>query len=280
LILEYNPEVTARATVSNDTACRMFDDAAYLIELGYRNLAMIPVPECEWTESQFVDLARELRKISDLFVDYCRKGEKIYFKHIEDALGAVLNPQRRTHHCGAGRGCVAIDVEGQVWPCHRFSGDSERHRPWRLGNVWDGFTGEKRNELLEFNSVKKVNADCENCLAVNVCGCCCIAVAWMSMGDIYTPPPSHCRIENLIFREGQRIHYLLSSENCAFYRENFINKYRHNGENRNGRQVRGRNPGNPPTLVLESAKERQAITLDRQLDYAFDSLFSRFGCGA
>jgi len=239
-ILKYWPNTTARMTVSNDTVYRWFEDVLYLVDdLGYKNLAMIPVPECEWTEEQWKEMKRELRKISNWYIRRYRDGNPIYLKHIEDALRGITKPTRRKHHCGAGRGSFLVKTDGTLYPCHRFGGtlDAEGKASWKLGSIYEGIDKEKRKVFLNFNCITQTKADCENCLAVHTCGISCIAVNWGCFNDIFKPHPNQCRMYNLYFVEAMRIHYVLESEkNPLFMKKYHPELQRSRGDNRNNNQ--------------------------------------------
>lgn len=222
-VLKYWPNRTARMTVSNDNISRWIEDTQYLVNLGYKNLAMIPVPEQDWTEEQFEIMKQQLRKISDFYIERYRKGKPIYIKHIDGPMKNIINPSRRKSHCGAGRGYVLVKTDGTIYPCHRFGGDidAEAKQEWKLGSIYEGWDEEKRNKLLSFDCRKDVKADCENCIAVHTCGTTCIAVSWSCFHDIYKPHPNQCRFTKMYFPEAMRVHYILESEGNPL----FMKKY-------------------------------------------------------
>jgi uncharacterized protein len=241
-IMEYQTELTARWTLCNDTAHRLHDDFVFLHEeMGYNDIAMVAAPELPWTVEQLGVYESELRRVSDYYVDLCRRGEKVRIKHIDDALESIVRPRRRGHHCGAGRGCLAVAVNGDLFPCHRFSGGAE----WQLGSIWDGIDHEKRRVFLELNTHTDTRADCENCSAVYMCGMPCIAVNWVANKNIYTPPPTACALNRLYVKEALRIHYILQREENKVFVERFYPREKGNGNARR----RGSAAGPAPATV-------------------------------
>lgn len=242
-VLKYWPNRTARMTVSNDNIHRWMEDVNYLVGLGYKNLAMIPVPELDWTEEHFEIMQQEMRKISDFYIERHRQGRPIYIKHIEGAMKGIIKPKRRKTNCGAGRGYVLIKTDGTIYPCHRFGGDidAESQQKWKLGSIFDGWKGNKREELLDFDCRKHVKAECENCIAVHTCGTTCIAVSWACFGDIYKPHPNQCRFTKMYFDEAMRVHYILhTEENPSFMKKFYSNQAKRNSKNMKGRRDRSK----------------------------------------
>ena len=222
-ILKYWPNRTARSTISSDVVHRWLEDVKYLVDLGYKRLAMILIPDQEWSDEQLEILKSQLRQISDFYIEQYRQGKPIYIKHIEDGMKAFINPTRRSSHCGAGRSLVLIRTDGSIYPCHRFGGeiDAESENKWCLGTIFDDFDHEKRQTLLNLDCRKHVKADCENCMAVHMCGISCIAINWSNFKDIYKPHPRQCKFNNLFAKEAMRVHYILDSERNKLFTEKF-----------------------------------------------------------
>jgi len=115
---------------------------------------------------------------------------------------------------------LLVNHEGDIYPCHRFPGYDEEGR-WRLGSIFEPekFNHEKRAEFLNYDA-RKIKADCDHCLAVNICSSTCVAVNWDLHKDLYRPSPVHCRLFRMYFEEGLRVHHVLKTENnAAFMRQ-------------------------------------------------------------
>jgi len=223
LILNYRPTVAARATCCPDTVQHLYESVLYFEKLGYKNIVFAQATNMEWQNKHFKILDEQLEKLSNFYIEKFRAGIEFNISPLDEAIRAIVTPARQKPHCGAGRGLLLIDTEGNIWPCHRWNGyDAERQ--WILGSIWGGFNDELRQAFLDFNCHYDVNADCEHCLAVNMCGAGCIAENLQCRKDIYTPVQYWCQIAELIFRKGMRIHYILYRENNQLFLERFYNK--------------------------------------------------------
>ena len=78
-ILGYWPDTVARGTLSNDIVHRWMDDTLYLVNLGYKNIAVLPIAECNWTEQQWRCMRDQLRMISNFYIERFRAAKPIYF---------------------------------------------------------------------------------------------------------------------------------------------------------------------------------------------------------
>ena len=74
------------------------------------------------------------------------------------------------------------------------------------------FHHERRETLLKFDAHRNAKAKCDECIATNTCEMWCLWINHTCFGDIYQPHPNYCRFLELVFREAQRVHYILRSE--------------------------------------------------------------------
>lgn len=56
-----------------------------------------------------------------------------------NALEKIEFGNVRNNGCGAGRTMFAVDIDGTLYPCHRFVGE----RKFALGNIWTGSDNSK-----------------------------------------------------------------------------------------------------------------------------------------
>jgi len=222
-ILKYWPNTSASMSVCNDVVDKWMESVLYLVSLGYRNLTMRLVPECEWTDEQLNCLRYELRKISNFYIKRYQTGCPIFIWDIDRVLCKIENPSRSIKPCEAGRYSVSMKTDGTLYPCHTFGNglylDSDDE--WRLGSIFEGIDQDKHNILINFDCISHSKGDCENCLAVHTCKFPCIALNWLCSHDIYKPHPNQCKFNNMYFVEAMRVHYILKSEKNPLFIKGF-----------------------------------------------------------
>jgi uncharacterized protein len=265
-LLKYWPESFARKTIANDTVHRDMEDVLYLVGLGFKNIAMVPAPEQDWTEEQFDIMQCELRKISNYYIERYRQSIPIGIKHIDDAIKKILQPQRSKFACGAGLGSVLVKTDGTLYPCHRFGGhfDAEGPGQWKLGSIFEGWAGVQREKILDFDCRKHVKADCQNCIAVHMCTTSCLAINWSCFGDITQPHPNHCRYTKMYFAEAMRVHYILDSENNQLFTKKF-----HPERLKNTGNTKGHRNTNPAQGGVQSPEAVFVMLSSRALSPCF-----------
>lgn len=233
-ILKYWPNTLVHVSLSSDIAYKWMQDTLYLVALGCKNICVTPIPECAWTKEQLKCLQYELRKIADFYIERFRLGNPIFFEPFERTVMRVAMPLRPKSSCGVGIRTLAVKTDGTIYPCNRFgphsvfgqAADSNISNQYQLGSIYDGIDREKRRVFLNFDSVAQAKTDCENCLAVHICGHECIAPRWVCFGDIYKPHPNQCKFNNMYFKEALRIHYILESEKNPLFTKRFYSKSR------------------------------------------------------
>ncbi|TLU88395.1 MAG: SPASM domain-containing protein [Chlorobium sp.] len=94
---------------------------------------------------------------------------------------------RRKYKCGIGRSYVAVSISGDIYPCHRFTGQEK----YRFGSIFE-------NELLNTDyHISPVDAaeECRKCWTRYMCGGGCLHEHAGETGDIRIPSVRHCDYE-------------------------------------------------------------------------------------
>ena len=99
----------------------------------------------------------------------------------------------RRYRCGVGREVVAVGVDGEIYPCHRFLGNREMS----LGNIAGGIDFDKKSTYAAMDS--EHGTECRVCWARNICGGPCISDSYDYTGSVDGVPVNKCdRIRKLI----------------------------------------------------------------------------------
>lgn len=156
----------------------------------------------------------EEKKMVDYFFE-CLK-ERNYesaskMHNIERHMLRIHNGGRRKACCGAQAKMIAIDKNGDIYPCHRFVSTKEMC----IGNVEKGLDKNKISETGEALLLSRSN--CSSCWAVVLCGGGCPFENYMENAVICKPNTFSCKANQSLL-EYMMVKYLeLSDEEKILY---------------------------------------------------------------
>jgi uncharacterized protein len=192
-----NPQM--RSTFAPDTVEYMYETYEFFTLQGLTNLAMECVYEVEWDHYSLTTLRLQLQKIGKLMCRQVNKGLPVAMKYMTDTIHA-LECKRVDYkfRCGFAQGSVGVDIDGKIYPCHRFvSSKDEKHV---VGSIKDGILdNKKRVELSQEWIDQPIESEygpdkCKACSFVNACLGGCTAVNYDMIGDFHKIPKSYCDI--------------------------------------------------------------------------------------
>ena len=158
--------VSARATLSAENMGykSVFD---HLYSLGFRAIPMA-VAHNTISESDFSGLLDEYSRYIDYFEELLSNKDLEKAGKMTDLINGLEKIEyscERNEGCGAGRYMRAIDINGTMYPCHRFVGNAK----FALGNIHTGAEENPESDRLIFGKKEK----CSSCWCRNLClgGC-------------------------------------------------------------------------------------------------------------
>lgn len=216
-ILELQPSVCARATVMPDTAREMGASFDYFRRLGYSTIAFVPGAPEQWTTVQIQEFSAGFEIIGDKVIESFREGRPLNVKYIHEMCEARAEGRTsRPSPCGVGRGMMLVDINGDIWPCHRWN---KQDKAWRVGSMYEEGSSEgKRKELL----TRKEAPKCADCVARPMCASGCPAENLELTGDPWLRHDNACALEAAAARTGARVYDVLSAEANVHFREIYM----------------------------------------------------------
>ncbi len=159
-------------------------DILHMADLGFTELSIEPVvasPDAPYAlkpedlpviNEQYDQLAKEMLKRR-------REGRGFTFYHYMIDLEGGPCIVKRISGCGVGTEYLAVNANGDLYPCHQFAGEE----PYKVGNVYDGITRpEVADEFKECNVYS--HEECKSCFARLYCSGGCAANAMHTTGSI------------------------------------------------------------------------------------------------
>lgn len=218
MLLDVGMQPTIRWSLHPDGLGNLYSDTKELIRMGFNIIAVDPVYEVEWTETDKKQYEAELGKVAKLYLQHLRQGRNVVFKPIDDAIRLFAVDEKQKSRCGTATGGVGIDMAGKIYPCHRFV---TRMGPV-LGDVFNGWdeAALKQAQAWDVSKVHPEDGSCKDCpINLRCPGGGCICVNLDMCGDIYKSPQLYCELQLINQRVTNDIAFILHGEKNAIFKK-------------------------------------------------------------
>jgi uncharacterized protein len=168
--------------------------------LGFKSFSMIPDADCgAWTPDKFRQYEDE---VSQVF-EYWAANREIDVNIIEQTMEKLAQRRIQTHLCQAGRTVLGITIDGEIYPCHDFSGrfakDAAEREALLIGHVDKGYTvNQQKFADMSYTKKKSGNGyDCKQCWARWTCGHGCPYMNYAGTRDIFEVNATYCSVNRI-----------------------------------------------------------------------------------
>ena len=213
-----------RMTVSPDNARDQADGARYFIENGARELLIYAAIDQTWTDEALADFAYGQSQLAHLLVELVSgDGPPVAvpsfkaWRPILRRLFVDAPPRKREGplaHCGAGSDLVALTVDGQLAPCHRyvFYG-RDRGEDVAIGDLQSGLNDEKARHLTGLR-IEHMRGEtrCVDCNVFDLCTYGCVAVSYATTGAVDAIPATACTLMRAQIDACRDVHHRLRDD--------------------------------------------------------------------
>ena len=172
LWLQQFPNAGTKVTVGHEDLPMIKESVLHLWALGIKEVNINCVFEDVWQDGDDQILEDQLRQLADHILKH-----RLYLEHhcsfFGEKLGEFLDPVLETQNwCGAGK-MLAVDGDGNFYPCVRFAGYSLRKRKARIvGNCFEGIDTNKLRPFLALDRRTQSSAECMDCEVNGGCAWC------------------------------------------------------------------------------------------------------------
>ncbi|MBR1858456.1 MAG: thioether cross-link-forming SCIFF peptide maturase [Selenomonadaceae bacterium] len=171
------------------------NDVLDLNDKGFDILSVEPVvlkdSPLGFTEADLPLIFEEYDRLTEAYINRQRAGRGFFFFHFNVDLSNGPCVAKRLSGCGAGHEYFAVDVNGDLYPCHQFVGRDK----YKLGDVFNGVI-DAQNWTDYFRQSHVLNKPkCRTCWARFYCSGGCHANADLFNDDIRKPYEVGCEIQ-------------------------------------------------------------------------------------
>jgi uncharacterized protein len=165
------PNASTKATVAHDDLPFVKDSVAHLFDLGIKTVNINVVFENVWQEGDDAVFEAQLKALADHIIDN-RLYRDRHCSFFNRSVGKPIDRKDDRNWCGAGK-MLAVDADGNFYPCVRFAPYSLSHRAGRrIGNCYDGIDDNKLRPFLAMTRKTQSTEECLNCEVAGGCAWC------------------------------------------------------------------------------------------------------------
>lgn len=172
LWLEQIPNAETKVTISSADIPYIKESVLHLYSLGIHEVNINCVFEDVWKEGDDRLFEEQLIELADAIIDggYYKDYVCSFFT---EHIGKPMNMQLENQNwCGAGK-MLAVDAEGNFYPCMRFAKYSLRSKDALIiGNVRDGIDKNKLRPFLTLGRCTQSTQECIDCEVASGCAWC------------------------------------------------------------------------------------------------------------
>lgn len=204
--------VTARATATrnNMNYKEIFN---HLDGLKFKAIP-IAVAQNMMNDTEYAEFIEMYREYIKYFEQLVKSGEYARARKMTDIMTALEKFEygsERHSGCGAARYMYAVDINGDLYPCHRFVGESS----FCLGNIEQDVNRESFLNQININERDK----CKKCWAQNLCLGGCPHENFTVTGSINHSGNRNCKFSHMVYEELFKIYVNLSERDKEIFQD-------------------------------------------------------------
>lgn len=182
----------------------------YLEGEGFPTIGVAPILPLPWDDSNghacspetLEDINSQQDELIDGAIEKVLKGQKP--SPFEAKLLRIITQERTQNRslrglfCGVGRNTNIVDVDGEIYPCHRYGNLKE----YSLGNTATGLDPNKLANYYQKVNVANCSSECKACWARTLCSGDCAWALSDPNGKVLSPDKADCDRKRQGFEKG------------------------------------------------------------------------------
>ncbi|MGE0409437.1 MAG: quinohemoprotein amine dehydrogenase maturation protein [Amphiplicatus sp.] len=193
-------------------------------EVGFAPVTAGDIEKFNLTEKELIDVFEEMKTLGGLYLSSALKGDNIGFSNMHQLLTDIHNGTTKALPCGAGVGLLAVDKDGGLNLCHRFTGSNLR----RFGNVREGVDRKDLGGFLE-KRLDRGDTACNTCRIRNLCSGGCYHESYARYNDPARPTYHYCDLMRGWVDFGIGIYAQILKSNPGYFERHIAPRRAHYG---------------------------------------------------
>jgi uncharacterized protein len=158
-------------------------------EVGYAPVTANRIDHFNLKAEELKDLFDNMRALGERYRTAALQGENIGFSNLHQLMNDLYQGTRKTLPCGAGVALLAVDKDGELNLCHRFTGSELP----TYGNVVEGIDKERLGAFLEA-AADRSGTVCATCRIRHLCAGGCYHESYAHYTDPLSPTYQYCEL--------------------------------------------------------------------------------------
>ncbi len=156
-------------------------------EVGFGPVTSGDITSFNLTPEEMVEVFAGMKRLGKEYLDAALEHRNMGYGNMHQLMTDLHEGNKKQLPCGAGVGLLAVDTQGGVNLCHRFTGSELP----TFGDVDQGIDKTRLGEFVE-QRLDRSNTGCETCRIRNICSGGCYHESYAKYGDAATPSYHYC----------------------------------------------------------------------------------------
>lgn len=185
-------------------------------ELGFAEVGFAPVTSGDisaynLSDEELAQVFSNMKALGQAYLDAALEHRNIGFSNMHQLITDLHEGNKKALPCGAGVAMLAVDHEGGLNLCHRFTGSDLE----TFGSVQQGMDKERLGHFLE-QRLDRTNTGCASCRIRNLCSGGCYHESYARYEDPTHPVYHYCDLMRDWVDFGIEVYSRILAENPAF----------------------------------------------------------------
>jgi len=209
--------VGARVTLGGGTTEVEAIHAHLRGEIGFHEVGYAPVTAAAeaghaLSDAELAEVQRAFERLGEDYRQAALRGANNGFSNMHQLMTDLHQGRRKSLPCGAGVGLLAVDGEGDLNLCHRFTGSELP----TFGNVATGIDGARLGAFID-KAIDREGTHCETCRIRNLCAGGCYHESYARFGDPHHRTYHYCDLLRHWVDFGVRVYADIQRHNPNFF---------------------------------------------------------------
>jgi uncharacterized protein len=186
-------------------------------QLGFHEVGYAPVTATEkaghaLSEAELAEVYAGFERLGSRYLAQALMGRNNGFSNMHQLMTDLHEGRRKALPCGAGVGLLAVDHQGGLNLCHRFTGSELP----TFGDIEHGIATERLGEFLD-RAADRSGTHCATCHIRNLCAGGCYHESWVRYGDPHHRTYHYCNLLRRWVDFGIQVYAEISARRPDFF---------------------------------------------------------------